>query len=327
MKPNEVGTSIHQTGSTREIRVTIDALYAGLRLDQFVVHTLPHFSRATIIASIKNGLILVNGEKKKSSYRLKINEQIDGSVELKQEPDLLPQQVDFTILYEDELVIVISKPPGLVVHPAPGNPDKTLVNGLLYHYQALDIVGEPTRPGLVHRLDKDTSGIMVVAKTEIMHRTLVEDFKNHRVEKVYLALVHGIMAQKSGRIVENIGRHPVNRQKMAVRQVGGKHAASKYQVLEEFDGRYSLLKIVIETGRTHQIRVHMSHLGHPVAGDTVYGPGRDNGQFPRQLLHAFKLTFNHPEFGIVEKEAPLWQDISHILNKLGTQYLGEGAVI
>lgn len=325
MKSNDVVASNPQT-AVREFRATIDTRFAGLRLDQFVVHTLPHFSRATIISSIKKGLILVNGEKKKSSYRLKIKEQIAGFIEQKEELHLLPESVEFTILYEDEWVIVISKPPGLVVHPAPGNPDKTLVNGLLFHSQALQKVGELTRPGIVHRLDKDTSGIMVVAKSEFMHRTLVDDFKNHKVAKVYLALVHGIMKKKSGRIVENIGRHPVNRQKMAVRQVGGKHAVSNYSVLEEFEGRFSLLEIAIETGRTHQIRVHMSYLGHPVVGDTIYGSGRDNRLFQRQMLHAFKLTFIHPEIGTVEKKAPLWPDFHNVLDQLGSQYIYKGLV-
>ena len=298
----------------------VEKQQTGLRLDQFLVHRLPHFSRTTIIHSIRKGLILVDGEKKKGSYRLKHKERVQGSVEEKEQPILTAQDVAFTILYEDTSVLVISKPPGLVVHPAPGNPDKTLVNGLVYYYQQLETVGDSLRPGIVHRLDKDTSGIMVVAKTEAVHRDLINQFKESRVGKEYLALVHGILPDDHGRIVEPIGRHPVNRQKMSVRRVGGKHAASNYTVLEQYENRFSLLKVGIETGRTHQIRVHMAYLGHPIVGDTVYGSARHSSGFTRQLLHAFRLTFAHPEFGFMTKVAPLWPDFGSVLAGFGSKF-------
>ncbi len=257
---------------------------------------------------------------RKSSYRLKLDELVTGRVEDKAEPELLPEHVDFTVLLEDELVLVISKPPGLVVHPGAGTAHSTLAHGLLHHCRSLNSVGETMRPGIVHRLDKDTSGIMIIAKTAAMHRALVDDFKNHRVEKEYLALVHGSFADIRGRIAEAIGRHPINRQKMAVRQLGGKHAVTRYTVLEELDNRFSLLRIGIETGRTHQIRVHMAHLGHPVAGDSVYGSQRDNKAFPRQLLHAWRLSFTHPERGRLTVKAPLWQDFNTMLHRLGAKF-------
>lgn len=299
-------------------QVTIDAGLTGMRLDQFLSHYLPAVSRNLIISSIRNGLILVDNVQKKSSYRLKEDETLSGSIESKPAIEVLPEKIDFPILYEDDALLLVSKPPGLVVHPGSGNHHGTLVNGLVHHCQSIAVAGDTLRPGIVHRLDKDTSGIMVIAKTDSVHHLLVDSFKNRRLQKEYLALVHGVLKEKTGRIVASIGRHPVQRQKMAVRVTGGKHAVSSWQVVDVLDNRYSLVKVVIETGRTHQIRVHMAHLGCPVVGDKVYGAGKDNRHFPRQLLHASRLIFHHPITGVlIDKNAGLWPDFSQILRDLG----------
>jgi 23S rRNA pseudouridine1911/1915/1917 synthase len=299
-------------------QVTIDTGLTGMRLDQFLSHYLPSVSRTLIISSIRKGLILVDGVHRKSSYRLKEDETLQGSVESKPEIDVLPEEMDFPILYEDDSLLLLSKPPGLVVHPGSGNHQGTLVNGLVHYCRLIAGVGDIMRPGIVHRLDKDTSGIMVIAKTETAHRLLVESFKNRRLQKEYLALLHGVLKQKTGRIVAPIGRHPVQRQKMAIRPTGGKHAASCWEVVQEFDNRFSLVKVTIETGRTHQIRVHMAHLGCPVVGDKVYGAAKDNSQFPRQLLHASRLVFHHPVTAVVvDKNAIVWPDFNEVLHGLG----------
>ncbi len=289
-----------------------------MRLDQFLSHHLPSVSRSMIISSIRKGLILVDGVHQKSGYRLKKDETLQGVVESKQEIDVLPEEIAFPVIYEDDSLLLLSKPPGLVVHPGSGNHNGTLVNGLVHYCRSIADVGDVMRPGIVHRLDKDTSGIMVVAKTERVHQLLVDNFKTHRLKKEYLALLHGVLKQKSGRIVAPIGRHPVQRQKMAIRQTGGKHAASCWEVVQEFDNRYSLVRISIETGRTHQIRVHMAHLGCPVAGDSVYGAGKDNSNFSRQLLHASRLVFCHPVTGdLLDKSASIWPDFNEVLVGLG----------
>ncbi len=305
-------------GSDLYFQVRIEAGLKGMRLDQFLSRYLPSVSRSLIISSIRKGLILVDDVQRKSSYRLKEFELLKGSVEGKPEIEVLPEKIDFPILFEDDSIILLSKPPGIVVHPGSGNHNGTLVNGLVYHCESIAEAGDTMRPGIVHRLDKDTSGIMLIAKTDSAHRLLVDSFKNHRLQKEYLALVHGILKEKKGRIVAPIGRHPIQRQKMAIRQAGGKHAASCWEVLQEFDNKFSLVKVAIETGRTHQIRLHMAHLGYPVAGDRVYGSGKDNSRFPRQLLHAFRLVFQHPVTDApVDKTAAIWPDFYEVLKSLG----------
>ncbi len=310
-------TQDHCTASGQHFQVTVDSGLAGMRLDQFLAHCLPAFSRALINSSIRKGLILVDGVHRKSSHRLKENERLQGIIENKSEIDVCPEKIDFPILFEDDSLLLLSKPPGLVVHPGSGNHRGTLVNGLVHYCRTIADVGDALRPGIVHRLDKDTSGIMVIAKTESVHRLLVDNFKNRRLKKEYIALLHGVLKRKSGRIVAPIGRHPVQRQKMAIRESGGRHAVTNWQVVEEFDNRFSLVKLVIETGRTHQIRVHMAHLGCPVVGDKVYGAGKDNRHFPRQLLHASRLVFHHPvTAALIDKNAPIWGDFLMVLKNL-----------
>jgi len=288
-----------------------------VRLDQFLARLLDPISRSRITAAIKREHVTVNNCAVKPGYRLRAGDTVAGALaEQPSEPVLKAQDIDFSVLLEDPAFIVLSKPAGLVVHPGSGNPDRTLVNGLLYRYRDLGGNGDEDRPGIVHRLDKDTSGIMVVARTAGAHANLVSQFKDRAVTKTYLALVHGIPEQDRGRIVASIGRHPVNRQKMAVREHGGRYAVSNWKRIETY-ARHSLVEMMIETGRTHQIRVHMAHVGFPVAGDRVYGPHRDNAMFPRQLLHSWKLRFRHPATGReIEREAPLPEDFSAVLERL-----------
>jgi 23S rRNA pseudouridine1911/1915/1917 synthase len=253
---------------------------------------------------------------RKSSYRVKGGEVVEGCVEPPPSLDVVPQPIEFAVIYEDEYLLALSKPPGLVVHPGSGNVDRTLANGLVHHCLSIASVGEASRPGIVHRLDKDTSGVMLVAKQEVVHRRLVEAFKTRSLTKEYQALVHGRMREKSGRVVAAIGRHPQHRQKMAVLTTGGRHAVSNWRVQREFSLPLSLLTVTIETGRTHQIRVHMAHLGHPLAGDQLYGGSRP-GLYPRQLLHAARLVFEHPMSGRqMEVSAPLWPDFAEVLSRL-----------
>lgn len=299
------------------LSLTIPASFHGVRLDHYLVQVMADISRSQIIASIKSGGILVNGASVKAGYSLKSGDTITGALN-DPLPDALPeaQPVDFTVLYEDADLLIIDKPAGLVVHPGSGNRDKTLINGLLFHYRDLAGVGDRERPGIVHRLDKDTSGVMVVARTLQCHQKLVQLFKERQVEKHYLALVHGIPDTEYGRIVSPIGRHPVYRQKMAVRPSGGRYAASNWRVHRYFDN-CCLLEVHIETGRTHQIRVHLASIGHPVAGDRLYGSNRSHDQFPRQMLHAWRLQLNHPENGqLLAVESPLPSDFTEVIGRL-----------
>lgn len=307
---------------TDSFEFIIDDNRSSVRLDHFLAHQIPQESRARISTAIRAGKFLVDGKVRKTSYRLKSGERVTGSLIEQSVIEVLPEPIEFDILFEDEHLLILSKPPGIVVHPGSGNHSGTLVNGLVHYCRSISSVGDPVRPGLVHRLDKDTSGIMVVAKQEVIHRRLVEAFQAHEVEKYYHALVVGIMMEEQGRIVSNIGRHPVNRQKMTVRQTGGKFAATNWQVVREYESGYSLIRLRIETGRTHQIRVHMASVGHPVAGDQLYGGKRSSDYFPRQMLHASQLRFLHPATKKwMNVEAPIWSDFARILQEMGERNL------
>ncbi len=298
--------------------ISVSETFNNVRLDLFLVQIgLPGFSRSQITGSIKAGSIKINGTSVKPGYRVKTGDLIEGTVQCSESHALpVPQPVDFDILHEDPYIIVLSKPPGVVVHPGSGNFQNTLVNGLLYRFKDIADSGDPFRPGIVHRLDKDTSGVMVVARNSAALRRLVQDFKDRQVEKIYRALVHGIPAEKKGRIVAAIGRHPVNRQKMAVREQSGRHAVTNWCIERSYQ-RFSLLAVKIETGRTHQIRVHLAHIKHPVAGDEVYGGNRQGRAFARQMLHSWKLTLKHPESGkTMTFEAPLAPDFQAVLDTM-----------
>lgn len=290
-----------------------------MRLDHYLVRRIPDQSRSGLGRFVRSGHILVNNCQVKSGYRLKSGDDVQVELPTPEESRLVAQPVNFEVLYEDESLLVINKPPGLVVHPAAGHASGTLVNGLIHRYG--DLPGlENNRPGIVHRLDKDTSGIMLVARTEKVQRLLSEAFKNRQVHKIYQALLLRRPLDKEGRIVAPIGRHPVNRKKMAIRHGSGRYAATRWQVLELFTNGLSFVEITIETGRTHQIRVHMSSLGAPVAGDVLYGGriGDSVGlKVERQFLHASTISFVHPETGQKRMfTAPLWLDMVRVLEEL-----------
>ncbi len=302
---------------------------AGERLDA-VLAQRSGLSRARAQRLIAAGLALVNGRPVKPGYRLRAGDSVayEPAPPEPEEPQLLPEAIPLDILYEDEGLIVLNKSPGLVVHPGAGRTRGTLVHALLHHAPAIAGVGGRARPGIVHRLDKDTSGLLVVAKTDAAHLGLARQFERGEVVKLYLALVLGEPAAAAGRVEAPIGRHPVERQRMAVRE-GGRRAVTEWRVLERFGGCCALVEFRLRTGRTHQIRVHAARLGHPVAGDATYG-GRRWGSLggraalrravaasPRQLLHAAHLGFRHPTTGEwLDFEAPLPEDFWAVLSAL-----------
>jgi len=286
------------------------------RLDTFLASTFHDLSRSRIQKLIKCGEIKVNGNPVKSNYLVQDGDRVLVSVPAPKELEIQAEPISLEILFEDRDIMVINKPQGMVVHPAAGNYHGTLVNALLYHCKDLSGINGILRPGIVHRIDKDTSGVLVIAKNDHAHNKLAYQIKEHSITRIYNALVHGVVPEPAGIIEAPIGRHPVHRKKMAVVVKNGKHAVTHYQVLERFD-RYTFLEIKLETGRTHQIRVHMSYLGYPVVGDPVYGPRKGNLRLNGQALHARILGFQHPQTGeYLEFEAPLPQYLTNILAEL-----------
>ena len=293
------------------------------RLDVFLADSLDaaNLSRSRIKNLIESAEVLVNGSPVKTSYRLREEDQIEVSIPAPAPTELRAEAVEFGILHEDEDLLVISKPPGLVVHPGCGHQSGTLVHGLLFHCDDLAGIGGEERPGIVHRLDKDTSGVLVVAKNDRAHQDLLRQFKDRQVLKIYRALVNGHPSGENGRIDRPIGRHPVQRWKMAINERQGRVAVTNWRVLETFPDAFAYLELGLETGRTHQIRVHLAALGHPVSGDEIYG--RQDRQrlselgVKRHCLHSYQLGFTHPRSG--EKvlfTAPLWPDMQVVLDLL-----------
>lgn len=272
----------------------------GTRLDQYLAAQLPELSRARIQALIKEGEITVNGKSTKAKTPVERNMRIEVNIPEPEPAEAQPQDIPISVLFEDKHVIVIDKESGMVVHPAAGNPDGTLVNAVLFHCGDLSGIGGVERPGIVHRLDKDTSGCIVVAKNDQSHLSLTTQFAERDTGKIYLAVVQGCPKEPKGTVFTNIGRHPVNRLKMAVVNPGsGKPAITDWEVLH-YDAATdsSLVMCTLHTGRTHQIRVHMLHLGHPLIGDPIYAhPQRQKARPGRLMLHAWRLAFNHPEDG------------------------------
>ncbi len=268
----------------------------GKRIDQFLAEIDSSLSRSRVQLLIKEGFVTVNNRMVKCSYKLKIEDNIRMILPEEKPLDLTPEYVEFGIIYEDEDIMVIDKPAGVVIHPAPGHYEGTLVHGLLFRCNDLKGIGGVLRPGIVHRLDKDTSGIMLIAKTEIAHKSLVEQFKNSIIEKEYWALVHGPVKENEGKIDLPIARHPIKRKKMWVSE-NGKRAITFWKKISEFDNNITLVCAYPKTGRTHQIRVHFSYIGYPIVGDPVYGK-RKNHYASRQMLHAKRLSFYHPKTGI-----------------------------
>lgn len=293
------------------VRLEVPSLSKPERLDLYASRELG-WTRAKVKNFLTDGLLRLNREKvRKAGTLLRGGEELEIVLPPPESSTLQEENIPLDILYEDEAILAINKPPGLVVHPAVGHWKGTLVNALLYHWKNLSQV-DPGRPGIVHRLDKETSGVLLVAKNEEAHLALSRQFKERKVEKYYQVLVHGKVVLENGVIEKPIGRHPKLRKKMAV-VPSGRPAVTRYQVLRRFRN-FTLLKCKIETGRTHQIRVHFSSLGHPVAGDTTYGKKSGEPMIRRQMLHAWKITFLHPlQDRTLTIEAPLPADFQSLL--------------
>ncbi len=292
----------------------VKAEEAGKRIDAYLSSKNEDISRVAIQRLIEEEKILVNGKKTKASYKVQENDKITQQEEKPQEINLKAQDIPIEIIYEDDDIIVVNKPKGLVVHPANGNPDGTLVNAIMAICKdSLSGIGGEIRPGIVHRLDKDTSGILVVAKNDKAHINMSEQIKNHTVQKTYIALVRGIVKENEATINMPIGRSTKDRKKMAVTK-NGKEAITHFKVIKRYPNENcTLLEVKIETGRTHQIRVHLSQIGYPVIGDTTYSSGKNKWGVQGQCLHAKSLEFKHP---ITQKEMFLEAELPEYLQKI-----------
>jgi 23S rRNA pseudouridine1911/1915/1917 synthase len=307
-------------------RWSIKAGEAPGRLDRYLAHQVPHESRSQIQVWIRNGQVLVNGLQAKTGYALRPGDEITLTQQTRPPAEPYPEDIPLTVVYEDSDLAVIEKPAGLVCHIGAGVRSGTLVNALLHHLGPLE-GGDPTRPGIVHRLDKQTSGLMVIAKNRETHRILSEQFKGRQVRKEYTVLVYGRPLPASGTIDLPLGRDPKNRKKISPRARHQRSAITHYRVEKNY-GPLSLIKVRIETGRTHQIRVHLSHIGHPVVGDTLYGGERSRtlkderlrkaiGSLQRHFLHAHKLEFRHPGLGRpVSFSAPVPPELAALITQL-----------
>ncbi|MCJ1777764.1 RluA family pseudouridine synthase [Mammaliicoccus sciuri] len=286
----------------------------GVRIDKLLPDLNPDWSRNQIQDWIKLGLVEVNGKVIKANYKTKLNDVIVVTEKVIEEVDIVAEDLGIEVYYEDKDVAVVYKPKGMVVHPAPGHYTGTLVNGLMYVIKDLSGINGEIRPGIVHRIDKDTSGLLMIAKNDIAHRGLVEQLVDKTVTREYTALVHGNIPHEFGTIEAPIGRNPKERQEMAIVD-DGKEAVTHFNVIEKFE-KYTLVKCQLETGRTHQIRVHMKHIGFPLVGDPKYGP-KKTLNIGGQALHAGLLGFEHPVTGeYIEKEAPLPEYFETLLEKL-----------
>jgi len=295
-----------------DLNLVVDAGMAGQRIDRLLAERFPAVTRSRFQKLLRDGLVTARGRKVRSAYRVLLGDNIRVRLPPPEPLDLVPADIPLCIVHEDDDILIVDKPAGLVVHPAAGNRSGTLVHALLFHRPELGRGGAAGRPGIVHRLDKDTSGLMVVAKTELAHVRLVEALQARRVQRQYVALVWGVLHEDAGQVEGAIGRHPADRQRMTVREKGGKPARTHYQVQERL-AFTTLLDVRLDTGRTHQIRVHMAYRQHPVFGDPTYG-GRNSrltqlpaglrvqardalDRMPRQALHAARLSFQHPVSG------------------------------
>lgn len=286
------------------------------RIDKVLTTLEPEITRSQLKNLINDGHVTVNGQAVKPKYKVQAGDKISLVKPEPQSLELTPENIPLDIVYEDDDVIVVNKPQGMVVHPAPGHPDHTLVNALLYH-SPLSTINGAFRPGIVHRIDKDTSGLLMVAKNDLAHQSLAEQLRNKTNKREYLALVYGQIKEDEGTIDAPLGRNPQDRKKQAVVK-GGRHAVTHFKIIKRYDN-FTLVKCILETGRTHQIRVHMKYIGHPLVGDPLYGPRKmigKNGQF----LHAALLGFKHPRTGKeMVFEAPLPENFQKMLDKLDKQ--------
>ena len=306
----------------KEIEIKVEE-NEGMRLDAFITSQLPDLSRMTVKRLLEEDNIEVNEKKEKPSYKVNKGDNIKVKIDEPKEIKLEAQDIPIDIIYEDDDIIVVNKPKGLVVHPANGNPDGTLVNAIMAICKdSLSGIGGEIRPGIVHRLDKDTSGLLIVAKNDKAHINLSEQIKNREVKKTYIALVRGQVPENEATINMPIGRSTKDRKKMAVTK-NGKEAITHFKVIDRYitqNGSYTLLEIKIDTGRTHQIRVHMAEIGYPVIGDEVYSNGKNQFEIKGQCLHAMRLEFKHPITGkLMKLEAPLPEYFEETINVLKSE--------
>ncbi len=291
----------------QQYRFIVEKEDEGERIDRYLSEQIEDYSREYIKKNIDKGKLLVNGKLGKPSYKLKALDSIVIDIPEIDEINAIPEDIPLDIRYEDDDIIIVNKPQGMVVHPAPGNYTGTLVNGLLFHTRKnLSQANGNIRPGIVHRIDKDTSGILVIAKNNFAHEFLAKQFAEHTINRKYHAIVYNNFVEDKGKVDAPIGRHPVDRIKMSVTQTNSKYAVTHYKVLERF-GNFTLVECRLETGRTHQIRVHMAHIKHPLLGDDVYGPSKQPYKLQGQALHAKILGFIHPttkEYVEFESELP-----------------------
>jgi len=290
----------------------------GERIDRYLADNFEDKSRSYLQKLIKDGQVKVNGKPVKSNYRLVFDDRVEIYMPEVKEPDIDPENIPLDILYEDKDVLLVNKPKQMVVHPAPGHYSGTLVNAIMYHCgNELSGINGVMRPGIVHRIDMDTTGSLVICKNDMAHQSLSEQLKEHSINRIYEAIVHGNLKQDEGTVNAPIGRHPTDRKKMSIYAKNGREAVTHYKVLERF-GNYTHIQCKLETGRTHQIRVHMSSIGHPLVGDMVYGPAKC--PFPNlqgQTLHARTLGFIHPTTNeYLEVNAPLPDYFTSLINKL-----------
>lgn len=296
---------------------TVENGREGVRIDRCLAEQFPEHSRSYLQKLLKDQLVSVNGKAVKANYRVQPGDRVEISFPEMRDPDILPQELPLDILYEDDCLLVINKPKNMVVHPSAGHNEGTLVNAVLAHCQGnLSGINGVLRPGIVHRIDKDTTGALLVCKDDNTHRDLAEQLKKHSIRRRYRALVWGNLREEEGTVDAPIGRHPIDRKKMAINYKNGKEAVTHYRVLERF-GNATYIECRLETGRTHQIRVHMSSIGHPLLGDQVYGSGKNPWGLQGQALHAMILGFVHPRTGeYMEFQAPLPEYFLGLLEKL-----------
>ena len=299
----------------KEIRFTADR--QGERIDRFLSENLEDLSRSYIQKLLKDGSILVNNHTVKANYKTNEDDDIIVRIPDPEVPDILPEDIPLDILYEDDDILVVNKPKGMVVHPAPGHYSSTLVNAIMFHCKGcLSGINGVLRPGIVHRIDMDTTSSLVICKTDRAHQILAEKLKSHSITRRYHAIVHGNLKEDAGTINAPVGRHPVDRKKMSTKAPCGRPAVTHYKVLERF-GDYTYIECELETGRTHQIRVHMASIGHPILGDAVYGPMKCPFKLEGQTLHAKILGFEHPVTGeYMEFDAPLPEYFVSLLERL-----------
>lgn len=306
-------------GSGLKQQFVVEEEDKAIRIDKYLSERCPELSRSYLQKLLKAEAVYVGGKPVKSNYKTAAGDLIELEVPEAVEPEIVPEEMDLDILYEDSDIILINKPKGMVVHPAAGHYSGTLVNGLMAHCRAdLSGINGVMRPGIVHRIDMDTTGVLIVCKNDMAHNSIAEQLKVHSITRKYYAVVHGVMKEDEGTVSGPIGRHPVDRKKMCINEKNGRDAVTHYRVLERFR-QFTYVECRLETGRTHQIRVHMASIGHPLLGDAVYGPAKCPYKLTGQTLHAGVLGIVHPRTGeYMEFTAPLPEYFEELLRKLRT---------